>query len=71
LGRSAQNKQVNYTMNDTIIELAKQAGFVFWNNEPHGPGPNNIDWSCDYSNEFDKFSKLLIEQTIKQYKLCE
>jgi hypothetical protein len=58
-------------MNDTMIELAKQAGFVFWSNEPHGPGPNYIDWSCDYSNEFDKYSKLLIEQTIKQYKLCE
>jgi hypothetical protein len=58
-------------MNDTMIELAKQAGFVFWSNEAHGPGPNNIDWSCDYSNEFDKYSKLLIEQTIKQYKLCE
>ncbi len=54
-----------------MIELAKQAGFVFWSNEAHGPGPNNIDWSCDYSNEFDKYSKLLIEQTIKQYKLCE
>ena len=58
-------------MNDTMIELAKQAGFVFCNNESHGPGPNNIDWSCDYSNEFDKYSKLLIEQTIKQQKPCE
>ena len=58
-------------MNDTMIELAKQAGFVFWENEPHGPGPNKIDWSCDHSNEFDKYSKLLIEQTIKQQKPCE
>jgi hypothetical protein len=58
-------------MNDTIIELARKAGFVFWNNEPHGPGPNNIDWSCDYSNEFDKFSKLLIEHTIKEHKLSQ
>lgn len=58
-------------MNDTMIELAKQAGFVFWQNEPHCPGPNKIDWSCDYSNEFDKYSKLLIEETIKQQKPCE
>ena len=55
-------------MNDTMIELAKQAGFVFWNNESHGPGPNKIDWSCDYSNDFDKYSKLLIEDTINQLK---
>ena len=58
-------------MNDTIKRLAIQAGFVYWNEK------NAIDWSCDYSNEFDKFSKLLIEQTIKeltltrQYKPCE
>ena len=58
-------------MNDTMIELAKQAGFVFWENESHGPGFNKIDWSCDYSNEFDKYSKLLIEQTIKELKPCE
>ena len=58
-------------MNDTIKRLAVEAGFVFWNNEPHGSGPNNIDWSCDYSNEFDKYSKLLIEQTIKQFNPCE
>ena len=58
-------------MNDTIIELAKQAGFVFWENEPNGPGPNNIDWSCDYSNELDKYSKLLVEQTIKELKLTQ
>ncbi len=54
-----------------MIQLAKQAGFVFWENEPNGPGPNNIDWSCDYSNEFDKYSKLLIEQTIKELKLTQ
>jgi len=58
-------------MNDTIKKLAIEAGFVYWNNEPHGPGPNNIDWSCDYSNEFDKFSKLLIEQTISELKLTQ
>ena len=56
-------------MNDTMIELAKQAGFVFWENESHGPGPNKIDWSCDYSNEFDRYSKLLIQHTIKELKL--
>ena len=64
-------------MNDTMKKLAIEAGFVFWNNEPHGPGPDNIDWSCDYSNEFDRYSKLLVEQTIKelnltqQFKPCE
>ena len=58
-------------MNDTMKKLAIEAGFVFWNNEPHGPGPDNIDWSCDYSNEFDRYSKLLVEQTIKELKLTQ
>lgn len=52
-------------MNDTMIKLAKEAGFVFWEER------DSIDWSCDYSNEFDKYSKLLIEETIKQQKSCE
>ena len=56
-------------MNDTMKKLAIEAGFVFWNNESHGPGPDNIDWSCDYSNEFDRYSKLLVQQTIKELKL--
>ena len=50
-------------MNDTMIELAKQAGFVFWEEK------DSIDWSCDYSNEFDRYSKLLIQHTIKELKL--
>lgn len=50
-------------MNDTMIELAKRAGFVFWDDK------RTIDWSCDYSNEFDKYSKLLIQHTIKELKL--
>lgn len=56
-------------MNEQFVRLAKEAGFVFWEDEPHGPGPNHIDWSCDYSNEFDRYSKLLIQETIKELKL--
>lgn len=58
-------------MNDTMIELAKRAGFVFWDDK------QTIDWSCDYSNEFDRYSKLLIERTIKElnqdkyFKSCD
>jgi hypothetical protein len=58
-------------MNDTIKRLAIEAGFVFWEEN------NSIDWSCDYSNEFDRYSKLLIQETInqlklnQQYKSCE
>jgi len=43
--------------------LAKECGFVFWGNEPHGPGPGNIDWSCDYTQEFEQYSRELVTWT--------
>ena len=49
-------------MNDKIQKLAEQAGFVFWGDERWGPGPGNIDWSCDYSVEFNVFVGLLIQE---------
>ena len=43
--------------------LAKECGFVFWGNEPHGPGPGSIDWSCDYTQEFEQYSRELVTWT--------
>ena len=47
-------------MNKRIIELAEEAGFVFWQNESWGPGPGHIDWSAIYDKEFQKYTELLI-----------
>ena len=52
-------------MNTLIKTLAKQAGFVFWTDEDYGPGSGNIDWSCEYSNEFNTFVQLLIDECAK------
>ncbi len=46
-------------MNNRILELLKEAGFVFWQNEPWGPGPGRVDWSNDYDREIGDFVKLL------------
>jgi len=43
--------------------LAKECGFVFWGDEPHGPGRGNIDWSSDYTSEFEHYSRELITWT--------
>lgn len=51
-------------MNKNIKELAEEAGFVFWGDEKWGPGPGLIDWSCDYKNEFDKFTDLFTDKAI-------
>lgn len=43
--------------------LALECGFIFWGDEPHGPGPGNIDWSCDYTEEFEEYSCELVRWT--------
>lgn len=53
-------------MNKKIRELAELAEFVFWNgDESWGPpGENNIDWSADYSKEFEQFISLLVSDIL-------
>lgn len=55
-------------MNTRFKALAKECGFVFWDNEPYGPGPNMIDWSGDYQHEFEEYSRELVRWTIMR---CE
>lgn len=51
-------------MNDRIKELTKQAGFCFWEDEPWGPGEDQIDWGCDYTKELDTLIKLIINECV-------
>lgn len=46
-------------------DLLEKAGFVFWGNEPWGRGPGEVDWSCDYSDEFKVFAQLLLQHIEK------
>jgi len=55
-------------MNPRFRILAEECGFVFWQDESYGPGPGNIDWSQDYTKEFERYSNELIRWTIKR---CE
>jgi hypothetical protein len=55
-------------MNPRFKALAEECGFVFWNNESHGPGAGLIDWSTDYTNEFEHYSRELILWTITAYQ---
>lgn len=43
--------------------LALECGFLFWGTEPHGPGPGYIDWSCDYTEELEQYSRELVTWT--------
>jgi hypothetical protein len=48
--------------------LARECGFVFWGNEPHGPGPGNIDWSSDYTQEFEHYSRELVTWSLEMMR---
>jgi len=49
-------------MNERIRFLAEKAGFVFWGSEEWKSEGDVIDWSCDYSKEFETFAELLIKE---------
>lgn len=52
-------------MNKKTIELAKQAGFQFWEDEEWGPGSEYIDWSTDYDKELEKLVELVVQECAK------
>lgn len=53
------------TLNKKLQELARDAGFTFWNDEPHGPGPDNIDWSSEYDAELQGLYDRMLEEAIR------
>ena len=42
-------------------ELAKEAGFVFWDEHEIGEG---IDWSCDYTKSLEDFVELIVAECV-------
>lgn len=55
-------------MNENVKNLVEAAGFVFWRDEPWGPGKDTIDWSADYTEEIQTYTELLVKKCIS---LCE
>lgn len=49
-----------------VLDLAKQAGFCFWNNEKHKPPGATIDWYCVYDKELETFYFLAVEDAKEQ-----
>jgi hypothetical protein len=57
-----------------IINLAKRAGFIFWEDEPYKPFDLQlgIDWSSDYDDQLIAFAALVRTQTLEEAALaCE
>lgn len=48
-------------MNERIKELAEQAGFMLWQDEPWNPG-DVVDWAARYDDELAKFAELIVRE---------
>jgi hypothetical protein len=55
-------------MNKAMRELAEEAGFIFWRDEPWKPHGAEIDWSSDYSEELKMYTEFIIRKCIE---ICE
>ena len=52
-------------MNKELREIAKEAGFIFWEDEPWRPSGAAIDWSSNYDWELEKFAQIIMERMKK------
>ena len=50
-------------MNERIRQLAEQAGFIRFS--PDEDPYTLIDWSCDYTEELEKFAELIVKECVK------
>lgn len=48
-----------------LRKLAKKSGFIFWKNEPWGPGKGHIDWGTEYDDELVEFARRVWKQGYK------
>jgi hypothetical protein len=46
-------------MNNKIKQLAEEAGFCFWSDEPWKPAGAEIDWSSIYDDQLAELLRLL------------
>ena len=46
-------------MSERTKELAEQAGFECWKDEPYRPEGQVIDWASNYDEELEKFAELV------------
>ena len=54
-------------MNERILELLREAGFCFWEDEEWGLGPNQFDWASQYTDEMNKFITLLLQDVMNLF----
>lgn len=46
-------------MNEYVKNVAKEAGFVLWDDEDINPRNYVVDWSTIYDEQLEKFAKII------------
>ena len=52
-------------MNQNLLSLMKNAGFVFWEDEDWKPEDAVIDWATNYDKEIEKFAELIVRECLE------
>jgi hypothetical protein len=56
---------------ERFLELAEQAGFIFWADESWRPEGDTIDWSSNYDEELTKFAELIVRECMHMVDAAE
>ena len=57
-----------YCMNDQIKQLAEEAGFLLWEDEPWKPEGAIIDWSSNYDSVLETYTELIVRECAELVK---
>ena len=57
-------------MNDIMKQLAEEAGFLLWEDEPWKPEGAIIDWSSNYDDVLEKYTELIVRESAEMLA-CE
>ena len=57
--------------NKKFLDLTREAGFVVWGKEDWGPGPEYVDWSCDYDKELEALCELIVRRCASKVRHIE
>lgn len=58
-------KAQELVLNKKTIELAKQAGFVFWEEDDGKAVSEYVDWGSEYDKELEKLVELVVHECAK------
>ena len=60
-------KMNTITPNKKVLKLAKQAGFIVWEENDYAPERAGlVDWACEYDQELVKFYRLVRDDLMKE-----